>query len=208
MSEKKDIVVLLADLPTVAGDQSTKSYIKLHCRDAISEVERLRAEIERLHQAADVLAKEAAAAKIADASRARGGEVMPYAADKTELLDTIEGLLANWPSSEVVNHYTAESRSILMKDEALKRAGDAIRARGGGVMTEAEWRSHPGPWAHLTKEQCDAFIASAIAAEREACAKIADGFVLDADPDESYTGEQVARGYTMLARQIRARGGK
>ena len=33
--------------------------------------------------------------------------------------------------------------------------------------TEAEWRAQPGPWAHLTKEQTDEFLAAAVANERK-----------------------------------------
>lgn len=67
-------------------------------------------------------------------------------------------------------------------------------------QTEAEWRSQPGPWAHLTKEQTDELIAAAVMAERERCAK-----VLEAKAQELYEMRDpgMANHCRMLAREIR-----
>lgn len=56
--------------------------------------------------------------------------------------------------------------------------------KGDPDMTEAEWRKQPGPWAHLTTEQTNKLIATAVAAEREACARIASGMDLSTDCDD------------------------
>lgn len=47
-----------------------------------------------------------------------------------ELIAVIEGLLANWPHSEVNEYYEPSAeRSVLMKNEALLRAKQLIDAR-------------------------------------------------------------------------------
>jgi hypothetical protein len=48
------------------------------------------------------------------------------------------------------------------------------------------------PWAHLTKEQTDELIAAAVAAEREACAKIVDAAKDVADMMGDDLFEQIA----------------
>lgn len=45
-----------------------------------------------------------------------------------DLLAVVEGLLANWPHTEVVKHYTPTERPVLTKEEALKRASYLVKA--------------------------------------------------------------------------------
>lgn len=44
------------------------------------------------------------------------------AAEIKEIVDVVEGLLANWPHTEASAHYKPSGAPVLMKDEALKRA--------------------------------------------------------------------------------------
>ena len=71
-------------------------------------------------------------------------------------------------------------------------------------MTEADWRAQPGPWAHLTKEQTDELIAAAVAAEREACAKIAEGYWGGGMPEDD-RGEAIMDAAYRIAEAIRER---
>lgn len=48
--------------------------------------------------------------------------------DANDLLDVIDGLLAAWPTSELVGVYTPGHRS-LMKDEAIRRAVSFLKQR-------------------------------------------------------------------------------
>lgn len=41
--------------------------------------------------------------------------------------EVLEGLLAAWPHSEIVDYYKPQNKSVLMKHEALKRAAAHLR---------------------------------------------------------------------------------
>lgn len=50
--------------------------------------------------------------------------------DKTALLDIIEGLMANWPSTEIIEYYTPEpKRAALLRKEALARGATVLQGR-------------------------------------------------------------------------------
>lgn len=52
-----------------------------------------------------------------------------HAAEIKVQTDIIEGLLANWPHTEIVQHYTPSEQPVLMKEEALKRASILLKSR-------------------------------------------------------------------------------
>lgn len=50
-----------------------------------------------------------------------------FAELSVKAFEALEGLLANWPTTDAVGHYTPDPHAtVLMKDEALKRAAEAL----------------------------------------------------------------------------------
>ena len=71
--------------------------------------------------------------------------------------------------------------------ETRKKIAFWVRNEG---MTEADWRSQPGPWAHLTKEQTDELIAAEVKQARadalEEAARIAESLRIPLNPGSQY----------------------
>lgn len=52
-----------------------------------------------------------------------------HAEDRKELLDIIEGLLGNWPATEVIEYYKPKQGSFLQKKEAFRLATEVLENR-------------------------------------------------------------------------------
>ena len=50
-----------------------------------------------------------------------------FAFAMADAMDAVEGLLANWPTTDVVGLYEPSGQPVLMTDAALRKAADALK---------------------------------------------------------------------------------
>lgn len=61
-------------------------------------------------------------------ARKAADDLSKFVALSNSAFEALEGLLANWPTTEQFLHYEPEAhRPVLMKDKALEQAADALR---------------------------------------------------------------------------------